>query len=348
MAAVAEAALHGAKRKRSIHEHSAAPRTNGKVRRVQADEESPSTVRLSVDISEKIVQKVEDGVMFSDLLYNMISDVSFVLLDTEECKTSSKDYRRWQPNMTSLNRILLLDWLVMVAEELGMDVDIFQTAVIYIDRCLSLSAAVDTDMFQLLGVVALTIASKVHTRRTARDTCLTVSRAAHLTDGTYTVRKVERMEVKVLELLEWSVYPPTPSQYLFNFSKYLAALVVMHIHTPTDFEDIRAACAAAREDTERDSDIPLTPAYASALVDDFIASMKEYYKGPFKEETLHASFFDRVFPGKLYQWMTQIAERCYYNHDSILFNARELSAAIFYVTCGKKFRKDILGFFKCP
>ena len=69
-------------------------------------------------------------------------------------------YLSWQPQMSANMRAVLLDWMAEVCEEYRVHRETYHISVNYVDRFLTKFHSLPRDKLQLLGIVALFVASK--------------------------------------------------------------------------------------------------------------------------------------------------------------------------------------------
>ncbi|XP_027361257.1 putative cyclin-A3-1 [Abrus precatorius] len=113
-----------------------------------------------------------------------------------------------QRDVSEKMRGILVDWLMEVAQEYNLTSDTIYLAVSCIDRFLS-TRPINTNHLQLLGVSSLLIASKYEeiSPPHAEDFC-------YMTDNTYTLAEVTRMERELLTSLNFDLGHPTAKTFL--------------------------------------------------------------------------------------------------------------------------------------
>ena len=104
-----------------------------------------------------------------------------------------------------------------ICDEFRLSQKTFQLAVSYVDRFLS-KMSMSTKNLQLLGVTSLFIASKVEEQCAAAFTRL-AARFVWMTDNTYTVSQLFKMEVMILNTLDYHTNSPTASCFQDRFLK---------------------------------------------------------------------------------------------------------------------------------
>ena len=137
--------------------------------------------------------------------------LDFVYLKEKTCRP--ENYLRKQKEVSTDMRTILIDWLIEVSYSSNSNYyspDVLPLATNYIDRFLS-KMGVPKSKLQLLGIVCLMLASKM------LDTIPPdVIQLCELTDNTYTHNQVKKMEILVLEALEFNMYPPVHSNF-YNY-----------------------------------------------------------------------------------------------------------------------------------
>ena len=96
-----------------------------------------------------------------------VYDLEFIrnLLETENEYSPNPDYHHIQANLKVDYRAVLVDWLMELCEEFAFKRDTFHYTVNYIDRYLSVKKDIQKKKLQLIGVVALSIASKFEVKQ---------------------------------------------------------------------------------------------------------------------------------------------------------------------------------------
>ncbi|KAJ8533637.1 hypothetical protein K7X08_006961 [Anisodus acutangulus] len=135
-------------------------------------------------------------------------------LEVEERRRPLSNYmEKVQNDVTPTMRMILVDWLVEVAEEYKLVSDTLYLAVTYVDRYLS-SHILARDRLQLLGVSCMLVASKYEeiSQPHVEDFC-------YITDNTYTKEEVVNMERDLLNFLNFEISNPTTKTFLRIFTK---------------------------------------------------------------------------------------------------------------------------------
>ncbi|WOK99243.1 cyclin-A2-1-like [Canna indica] len=116
-----------------------------------------------------------------------------------------------QQDITESMRGILIDWLVEVSEEFKLVPDTLYLTIYMIDRFLSQNC-IERRRLQLLGITCMLIASKYEEICTPR-----VKEFCFITDDTYTIAEVLKMESQVLGSLGFQLSVPTTKTFLRRF-----------------------------------------------------------------------------------------------------------------------------------
>ena len=131
------------------------------------------------------------------------------LISAEGMYAPEPDYfERIQPDISTMMRAILLDWMMEVCNEFTLKRETFYYAVNYVDRFLSAHPNVKKEELQLVGVTAMFIAAKMEEVYSPR-----VSDFAKSTDNGYSVIQIVQMEKVVLKEIKWRTTPPTYSMW---------------------------------------------------------------------------------------------------------------------------------------
>ncbi|XP_071517592.1 G2/mitotic-specific cyclin-A [Panulirus ornatus] len=141
------------------------------------------------------------------------ADIYQYLREAEVCHKPRANYMSKQTDITASMRWILVDWLVEVAEEYSLHTETLYLAVSYIDRFLS-HMSVKRDKLQLVGTTAMFIAAK-YEEIYPPD----VGQFAYITDNTYKVGQILRMEHLILKVLSFDMAVPTAHLFVNKFSR---------------------------------------------------------------------------------------------------------------------------------
>ncbi|XP_045592535.1 G2/mitotic-specific cyclin-A [Procambarus clarkii] len=185
-------------------------------------ESSGSTDVMEMSVCEDDLMVVEttprEDVLHSrnDDIYDVpeyAADIYQYLKEAEVCHKPRANYMSKQTDITASMRWILVDWLVEVAEEYSLHTETLYLAVSYIDRFLS-HMSVKRDKLQLVGTTAMFIAAK-YEEIYPPD----VGQFAYITDNTYKVGQILRMEHLILKVLSFDMAVPTAHLFVNKFSR---------------------------------------------------------------------------------------------------------------------------------
>ncbi|KAH0998720.1 cyclin-A2-like [Dendroctonus ponderosae] len=141
------------------------------------------------------------------------NDIWNYLLELEKSYQPLPNYMSKQPQLSWHIRSILVDWLASVMSAYTFRNETFHLSINYIDRFLS-GASVIKSKFQLLGVAALLLATKIEEIHPIKlEDCV------YLTDETFTTRQVKKMEQMIVKRLRFKMQPPTIDCLIEHFCK---------------------------------------------------------------------------------------------------------------------------------
>jgi len=154
-----------------------------------------------------------------------MTDALHALLSRE---TPLSPYMHLQPNINEKMRVTLLQWLAEVIHVTKDNFHVFSRATCIIDQVMSV-IIVERKNYQLLGVVALMIASKYHTVYDfpAQDIC-------HLCANVYTVAQVTEMEREILSMPTVKCTLPCPVDFMEPACTHLTREKVLRMENTMD------------------------------------------------------------------------------------------------------------------
>ncbi|XP_072230919.1 cyclin-A1 isoform X2 [Leuresthes tenuis] len=139
-------------------------------------------------------------------------DIYQNMRESEKKFRAKPDYLERHPEITNGMRVILVDWLVEVAQEYKLSSETLHLTVNYLDRFLSCTAYVKRGKLQLVGTAALLIATKYEEIFPPE-----LNEFVYITDSTYTKKQLLRMEDVYLRVLAFNVAAPTTNQFLRLF-----------------------------------------------------------------------------------------------------------------------------------
>jgi cyclin A len=166
----------------------------------------------SSTLSEKEVRK--DAVLISP---EYATDVYMYMRERERQFHPKAHYLSKQSDVSEIMRVVLVDWLSEVMEEYNLGGETLFLAVSFVDRFLSVMAVPRTKL-QLLGVAALYVASKYEEVYPP-----TAQKFVYITDHTYTLRQLLKMETLLLDNIGFNVSTPTINSFLDYYLKIVRA-----------------------------------------------------------------------------------------------------------------------------
>eukprot|EP00934_Nitzschia_sp_Nitz4_P008900 Nitzschia sp. Nitz4//scaffold48_size128905//50884//51941//NITZ4_003594-RA/size128905-processed-gene-0.80-mRNA-1//1//CDS//3329552964//8890//frame0 len=129
------------------------------------------------------------------------------------------------PQMSKHWREKICEWAYQVVDHFELHREVVSIAMNYLDRYIAtLPRALDKDTFQLLAMTCLYLAVKLNEykhlyipdSKSSMDTILRLSR------GLFTIEQMEKMEVDILQRLQWHVHPPTPQLFCKHLLHFLS------------------------------------------------------------------------------------------------------------------------------
>lgn len=127
----------------------------------------------------------------------------------------------YQPDLSSIMRAILVDWMMEVWNEFTLKRETFHYAVNYVDRFLSSKHNIRKEELQLVGVTSMFMAAKMEEVYSPR-----VADFAKSTDNGYNAKQIIKMEKLMLKELGWRTTPPTYAMwanwYMNQWDIYIA------------------------------------------------------------------------------------------------------------------------------
>ncbi|XP_076876366.1 cyclin-A1 isoform X2 [Brachyhypopomus gauderio] len=164
---------------------------------------------LDTSMQSLSAEPVDSGDIWSVDEY--ADDIHHHLRETELRYRPKPGYMKKQPDITNSMRIILVDWLVEVAEEYKLCSETIYLAVNYLDRFLSCMSVLRGKL-QLVGTTAILLAAKYEEIYPPE-----VDEFVYITDDTYTKKQLLRMEHLVLRVLSFDMNAPTCLQFLLQY-----------------------------------------------------------------------------------------------------------------------------------
>jgi len=168
---------------------------------------------VAMDVSFESLETPADEEIVEEQLY--AEDIYQYCLTTEKVYKPKPSYMSKQPDINHAMRSILVDWMVEVSEEMNLSDETLFIAVSLVDRFLS-KMMVLRGKLQLVGSTALFLAAKYEEIYPPA-----VKDFIYLTDDSYTVDQLLRMERLLLHVLGHRVAPPTPGYFLDHMTTRL-------------------------------------------------------------------------------------------------------------------------------
>lgn len=157
------------------------------------------------DVSEYVYNKYDNNDLekYDKEYINNITTSKYS--DLSKCLDNQSDIT---PNM----RVILLDWLMDVAEEYSLDYTTFLMAQSIVDRYLLVTNSISRLKLQLLGITSILISAKL---TEVYPPC--ISDYSYITDNTYGNEEILKMEREILHRLNMEICAVIPSLFIHNY-----------------------------------------------------------------------------------------------------------------------------------
>jgi len=177
----------------------------------------PASVTVEAPSKQKADEpkRLPDGVINIDVedgFYEYAAEVIVYLRQREQQFVLPPNYLEGG-STTSDMRAMLVDWLIQVVKHLDQCQETLYLCVIMLDTVLS-KRDIKNDRLQLVGITCLLIASKLEEYYPAD-----ISKLIHLTMDSYTFKQVIRMEMVILDILDYQLYFPEIMSFLRRYSR---------------------------------------------------------------------------------------------------------------------------------
>ena len=193
----------------------------GKIKRLQSDR-----LLKAADYSSTAIDKSHTGLTCMDEKMMASTEASYkprqhrLLVDStvvdelmsrqaDDIRDYFRDVDSLQPRLKPKMRVILLDWMSQVCQDTGMMRDTFHYAVGLLDRFLSAYRLQDTKYLQLVGLVCVSIASKLE-----EVASVTVGQLLVFCLNLYDVHDYEKFELVVLKSVGWRVRSVTLNSWV--------------------------------------------------------------------------------------------------------------------------------------
>ena len=146
--------------------------------------------------------------------------VNYLSALEKQCSPNPHYLSQLQPHLNATMRSVLLDWMMEVCAEFTLKRETYHYAVNYVDRYLSVKENIPKSEFQLIGVTALFVASKIEEIYPPK-----VSDFIRSCDDGYTAVEILAQENLLIQKLKWIMNPPTlgtwSNWYLSQWDLYI-------------------------------------------------------------------------------------------------------------------------------
>merc|ERR1719147_667312 len=144
------------------------------------------------------------------LVVEYVNDIYGYLRHLESVQNVKADYLAGQTELLPKMRAILIDWLVDVHSQFHLLQETLYVTVAILDRFLQVEVgSVNRNDLQLVGVAALLIAIKYE-----ELVAPVLQDLVYITNGAYTEKEILKMEIRILETLEFKLGRPIPLYFL--------------------------------------------------------------------------------------------------------------------------------------
>jgi len=158
------------------------------------------------------------------LVVEYVQDIYKYLRVLEREQSIGSDYLAGQQVILPKMRAVLVDWLVGVHVQFKLLPETLYTSVAIMDRYMQdQTPSVSRQILQLVGVASMLIASKYEEIYAPE-----VRDFVYITDKSYSERDIIKMELKILESLEFNLGRPLPLHFLRRASKAGGVEAITH------------------------------------------------------------------------------------------------------------------------
>lgn len=186
-------------------------------------------------ISTEIENEVEMALIWTPNEHDYIS----LLIDKENIyKPCLIYFKTIQPAITPNMRSKLYDWMMEVCSEFMLKRETYHLAVSHVDRFLTIKPRIDKEIYQLIGLVCMYIASKTEEVAPPHITDWAAS-----ADNTYSVSQIVSTERAILQALSFKIFPATSYCWLNFLMTQWDSFLDYHFgcvtgNNPKDFQSI--------------------------------------------------------------------------------------------------------------
>ncbi|CAF0931602.1 unnamed protein product [Rotaria sp. Silwood1] len=141
------------------------------------------------------------------------------LKSVEHIYAPKVNFMEYQSDINSAMRTILIDWLIEVTDEYKLNDETLFLCVQYVDRFLS-TVNVTRSKLQLLGTTCMYVASKYEEMYPPA-----LEEFSFITDNTYEIKHILRMEQIIMKMLNFSISGPTCYTFLQHYLINLKSII---------------------------------------------------------------------------------------------------------------------------
>jgi len=141
----------------------------------------------------------------------------FMYYRERETKFVVEDYMKRQPHLNRQMRLLLVDWMVEVQQQLEFNHEVLYLSVKLLDLYLN-SRKIEKERLQLLGGAAMFIACKFEERMPP-----IIDDFIYVSDNAYDRNQLIKMEIDILKTIKFDIGVPLSYTFLRRYSKCVKA-----------------------------------------------------------------------------------------------------------------------------
>ena len=133
---------------------------------------------------------------------------------------------RIRPNATFMDetwREKICEWAYNIVDYFNYDRTLVFVCMNFLDRY-AMKRRVDTKTYQLAAMTALFLVVKTYEPRSS-SRILDVGSLAKLSQSTFSENSIIAMELEMLQMLEWNLFPPTTHTFAMNLSNILLSII---------------------------------------------------------------------------------------------------------------------------
>lgn len=182
-------------------------------------------IAQKVDDVEEQIEDIDKSTSPDAIFYvsDIAKDIYGYMYDLEEAQSIKENHLETQKIVTPKVRQRLINWCIEISTQLKLLAETEYITVALIDRYFDRVQVKQQSQVQLIAVSAMLIASK-YEEIYPPD----ISDLIHLTQNAYSRKDIIKMEMDILEKLEFELGRPIPLAFLRRFSKAAQCDLKMH------------------------------------------------------------------------------------------------------------------------